>query len=225
MSIEQLSTAVKFVCFYAKDGLGVTGLTVTLDVRNPSGTEIVTGASATEVGDGFYSYTLSSGSTGSEGEYLAVFKTAGDVDQKHLPSLWVIGRGGVENLDATVSSRNSTTPPTASSIRTELDSNSTKLANLDAAISTRATPGDVLAATGGGGSIEHIHTSRDSNSNPLDGVSVWVTTGTSESVGIAASGVTDAFGRVELMLDPGTYYLWQQRSGINFNNPQEITVQ
>jgi hypothetical protein len=37
------------------------------------------------------------------------------------------------------------TPPTAAAIRTEMDSNSTKLANLDVVLSTRATPADVNA--------------------------------------------------------------------------------
>jgi hypothetical protein len=38
------------------------------------------------------------------GEYVGIFKTAdGTVDQQHLPSLWVIGRAGVQNLDAFLS--------------------------------------------------------------------------------------------------------------------------
>lgn len=196
MSIEQLSTAVKFVCFFTKDGEGVTGLTVTVDVWNPAGSEIVSAGSAPEIGDGLYSYTLASGSTGTEGEYLAVFKTAGDVDQAHLPSLWSIGRGGVEHLDADVS--------------------------------TRATPAQVTtivgAVAGGGGSTEYTQNVTDDSDNPLDGVSVVVRTGTSVALTPSASGITDAFGNVTFMLDPGTYYVWCQRSGINFTNPTEIEV-
>jgi hypothetical protein len=53
-----------------------------------------------------YSYTLSSGSVSSDGEYVAIFKTTdSDVDQQHIPALWVVGRAGVENLDESVSSR------------------------------------------------------------------------------------------------------------------------
>ncbi len=115
--IEQVSNAVKFFAFFVESKLGKTGLTVTVDIWGPGDTEIVTGGSATELGDGLYFYTLASGSTGTAGEYVAVFKTATtSVDQQHIPALWSIGRAGVENLDAAVSSRNATTPPTAAAI-------------------------------------------------------------------------------------------------------------
>lgn len=49
----------------------------------------------------------------------------------------------LDNLDTTVSSRlasgSYTTPPTVTAIRTEMDTNSTKLANLDAAVSSRSS--------------------------------------------------------------------------------------
>jgi hypothetical protein len=200
--LEQVSTSVKFLAFFTASKQGKTGLTVTVDIYNPSGTQIVTAGSATALGGGLYSYTLSSNNS-SEGEYAAIFKTTDStVDAQHIPSLWVLGRAGVENLDATTSSRLAssgyTAPansdisaikaktdnlpaspaatadiptaaisaiqaktdnlpsdpadqslvesaisalsiPSAVQIRTEMDSNSTKLANLDATISSRST--------------------------------------------------------------------------------------
>jgi hypothetical protein len=175
--LEQVSTSVKFLAFFTASKTGKTGLTVTIDIYNPSGTQIVTAGSATALGGGLYSYTLTSNNS-AEGEYAAIFKTADStVDSQHIPSLWVLGRAGVENLDATTSSRLAssgyTAPansdisaiksktdnlpsdpadqslvesaisalsiPTAVQIRTEMDSNSTKLANLDATISSRST--------------------------------------------------------------------------------------
>jgi hypothetical protein len=104
--IEQQSNSIKFLVFFVASKQGSTGLTVTVDVYNPSGTKIVNGSSASEVGGGVYSYTLSSGSVSSDGEYVAIFKTTdSDVDQQHIPALWVVGRAGIENLDASVSSR------------------------------------------------------------------------------------------------------------------------
>jgi hypothetical protein len=54
-----------------------------------------------------------------------------------------IGKLIVDYLDAAISSRlaagSYTTPPTVTAIRQEMDTNSTKLANLDAAVSTRST--------------------------------------------------------------------------------------
>jgi hypothetical protein len=194
--LEQVSTSVKFLAFFTASKTGKSGLTVTIDIYNPSGTQIVTAGSATALGGGLYSYTLSTDNS-SEGESAAIFKTTdATVDAQHIPSLWVLGRAGVENLDAATSTRlpsssyaaapsvtairtemdsNSTqlsaiksktdnlpsdpadqslvesaisalSIPTVVQIRTEMDSNSTKLANLDAAVSTRATPADIPTA-------------------------------------------------------------------------------
>ena len=153
--IEQVSTSVKFLAFYTASKTGTTGLTVTVDVYDPAGTKIVDAGSATELAGGLYTYTLSS-SNSTAGEYVAIFKTTdANVDAQHVPSLWSLGRAGVENLDATISSRLAdadytapTAAPTVVDIRTEMDSNSTKLANLDAAVSTRSTltTGDIPSA-------------------------------------------------------------------------------
>jgi hypothetical protein len=103
--IEQVSNSVKFLAFYTASKQGKTGLTVTIDIYDPSGTQIVTGGSATALGGGLYAYTLSSNNS-SEGEYAAIFKTTDStVDSQHIPSLWVLGRAGVENLDAATSTR------------------------------------------------------------------------------------------------------------------------
>lgn len=159
--LEQVSNSVKFLAFYTASKQGKTGLTVTVDIYNPSGTQIVTAGSATALGGGLYSYTLSTNNS-AEGEYAAIFKTTDTtVDAQHIPSLWVLGRAGVENLDASISSRlapsgtlatvttltNAPTVPTpiqiATQVRTEL---ATELGRVDAAISTRATPAAIPAA-------------------------------------------------------------------------------
>lgn len=120
MPLEQISSALKFLAFYCAAGIGKTGLTVAVDVFK-NDTLIVTAASATEIGDGLYRYTLASGSVDAEGEYIAVFKTAdATVDGQHIVSSWTVQKAGVENLDATISTRLATagytTPPTAAAI-------------------------------------------------------------------------------------------------------------
>ena len=150
--LEKTSTSVKFLAFYTASKAGATGLTVTVDVYDPAGTKIVDASAATELAGGLYTYTLSS-SNSSAGEYVAIFKTAdANVDAQHVPSLWSLGRAGVENLDASVSSRSTlasgdlpsvpTAADNATAVRTEL----TELSNLDAAVSTRATPADIPAS-------------------------------------------------------------------------------
>ena len=96
--LEQTANALMFYAHFVETKVGKTGLTVTVDVYR-NGTEIVTGGSATEVGDGLYSYTLSSGSNNAEGEYICIFKTAtSTVDQQHIPALWVVNKAGTEYL-------------------------------------------------------------------------------------------------------------------------------
>lgn len=100
--IEQVFNTVRFVAFYAADGVGVEGLTdVLVDVYGPDGNKDVNGDAASEIGGGLYSYDAG---VVQEGEYLAIFKTAdATVDQKHLPALWSIGRAGIESLDGAIS--------------------------------------------------------------------------------------------------------------------------
>lgn len=103
--LEQVGAGVTFYAFFVANKTGKTGLTVTVDVYK-NGAAIVAAGAATEVGAGIYSRDLAGASVDTEGYYLAVFKTAdATVDQQHIPSLWVVGKGGIENLDAAISSR------------------------------------------------------------------------------------------------------------------------
>jgi len=106
--LEQQGNSLTFYAFFVASKIGKTGLTVTVDIweiqKDGTATEIVTGASATEIGDGLYRYLLTSGSVDAEGEYIAAFKTAdASVDQQHIPALWVVNRAGIENLDGAIS--------------------------------------------------------------------------------------------------------------------------
>ena len=98
--------ALKFYAMFIASKTGKTGLTVTVDVyEDTTGTPIVSGGSATELGGGLYYYTLASGSVDASGAYIAVFKTAdSSVDQQHIPALWVTDTE-LKNLDAAISTR------------------------------------------------------------------------------------------------------------------------
>lgn len=109
MAWEQVSNAIKFYAFFVASKAGKSGLTPTVYVAR-NGTAIVTAGNAVEVDatnlPGLYSYELAGASVTVEGEYVAVFRTAdATVDAQHIPSLWIVGRAGVEDLDATISSR------------------------------------------------------------------------------------------------------------------------
>ena len=105
--IEQIGENLTCRCFYTSGGAAKTGLTVTVDVYNPAGTQIVTGASATEIGSsGVYQYTLSSASVTTAGLYSFIFKTSDTtVDIKDFQLGYDVGTDWVEHVDADISSR------------------------------------------------------------------------------------------------------------------------
>lgn len=198
--IEQIGVALPFDAFYSTFGSGQTGLTVTVDVYKNS-TKIVTAASATEVGDGLYTYTLASNLNDGEGVYKAIFKTeTTTVDQMHLACAWYVGKAGVENLDASIAA-----VPTAAEIDTQLS----------------GTHGSGTWGNGSGSTSTTVTV--DDGVNPIDGVDVWISTD-SAGTNVVARGSTGALGTVVFMLDAGTYYAWKQLAGYDFTNPQSFTV-
>lgn len=113
--IEQVGVGVAFYAFFVASKVGKTGLTVTADVwritEAGTATEVVSGGSATEIGDGLYRYGLAGASVTAAGEYIAVFKTSDStVDVQHIPAIWTVGHANIEYLDAAAS----TLLPTAS---------------------------------------------------------------------------------------------------------------
>ncbi|RYX84202.1 hypothetical protein EON83_10930 [bacterium] len=98
----QLNNPIYFQAPFVASKVGKTGLTVTVNVwRN--GSSVVSGAAATEIGDGLYSYTLASGSVGTAGSYVAVFKTTDTtVDSQVVYSLWVAGLNWVQFIDGSI---------------------------------------------------------------------------------------------------------------------------
>lgn len=245
--MEQINNSLPFNFFFTELGIGKTGLTVTIDVYK-NGTEIVSAGSVTERGDGLYDYTLSSGSVDVEGVYVGIAKTATTtVDQMHLAQGFWVGKGGVENLDAAVSSRLATTgytTPDNSSITAikaktdNLPSDPADQSLLDAAIDALPTAAEIdtqlsgthgagswLSGSGGGGGSGAISTTVTITVSglPRDGVEVWATTDAG-GLNVVASGVTDAMGQVTFLLDAGTYYVWKQLSGVNFTNPETTVV-
>lgn len=89
--ISPLGEALPFTFYFTASQLGKTGLTVTVDVYNPAGTLIVSGAAATAIGGGLYRYTLAGASVTTYGAYVAIGKTTDvTVDVREVPSEWVV---------------------------------------------------------------------------------------------------------------------------------------
>jgi hypothetical protein len=89
------STAITFYAFFTASKVGKSGITVKVSVNGPTGSNIITVASATAATEvdatnqpGLFSYTLTSGNTATEGGYSAHFYTTdGTVDAQHLEAL------------------------------------------------------------------------------------------------------------------------------------------
>jgi hypothetical protein len=81
-----------------------------------------------------------------------------------------------------------------------------------------------IGGLAGSGAISFPVTINDEDSNPIDGVEVWVSTDSAGTNVVAGTLSTDALGLATFMLDAGAYYVWRQASGYNFTNPVAITV-
>jgi hypothetical protein len=88
------------------------------------------------------------------------------------------------------------------------------------------TAGAALAAAGGGsgtGAITWTYTLTTPTGTAIGDAEVWVTSDEAGAT-IVASGRTNASGVVTFYLDAGDYYIWSQKVGYNFTNPDEETV-
>ena len=76
----------------------------------------------------------------------------------------------------------------------------------------------------GAGANEWTYTLTEVGSgDPIPDADVWVTSDAPGTT-VIASGRTDQYGVVTFMLDAGTVYVWRQKSGWNFTNPDVEAV-
>jgi hypothetical protein len=82
-----------------------------------------------------------------------------------------------------------------------------------------------LSSTAGSGAITFTYTVYDAADGvtPVADVDVWITSDIG-GTNIIASGKTDQNGEVVTYLDAGTVYVWRQKTGWVFTNPDTETV-
>lgn len=81
-----------------------------------------------------------------------------------------------------------------------------------------------VAAAIGSGLLSCTWTQNDGQGHPMDNVQIWITTDEAGSNVVAGALYTDTAGEATFMLDAGTYYVWREKGGYNFSNPQTWTV-
>lgn len=97
------------------------------------------------------------------------------------------------------------------------DINPEKAERIDAMVSSRVTLGT--------GAIKSIYTvTEDDGVTAIADVDVWVSSNEEGTI-VIASGRTDAEGKITFWLDPGTVWVWRQKTGWNFVNPDEEVVE
>ena len=78
---------------------------------------------------------------------------------------------------------------------------------------------------GGDGSFLIELTIKLANGTVVPDTKTTVTTSSiSPRTGIVTSGTSLAGGIISFYLDPGVYYIWRQKIGVNFTNPKILTV-
>lgn len=98
--VYQIGDSLPFAAAYTSSNVGQTGLTITVDVYR-DGTEVITGASATDAGDGIYTYTADGATyVTAAGKYVAVFHNGSSQDIYLAYDV----TPAAANLDAAVSS-------------------------------------------------------------------------------------------------------------------------
>lgn len=260
MPLEQVGNALAFYGFYTSGKIGKTGIAPTVDVyrigTNGASVQVVTAGASTEIGtSGLYRYGLSSGLNTVEGEYLAMFRTSDTtVDARDIAAVWAVGKAGLEDLDAAVSTRatpvdvgNAVTTAVGTAVLTAVQT--ALAAGITASIGgivTAAVTAEFIAigltqarvikldnldalvssrVTAGLGALTYTATVKRQGSNvPIDGVAAWVTLDFEGKDIVAGTVYTDAQGQVRFQLEAGPYYLWLQGAGTNFVNPSMITV-
>lgn len=135
-----------------------------------------------------------------------------------LASLALIQSGNIENW-ATIIAKTNLIPAQPAAVGDLVTA-----AEIDALLSATHGAGAWGGATAGAGAIPYTYTLTSTvEGGPIIGAQVWATTDVAGNE-IVASGVTNSFGVVTFYLDAGTYYVWRQKAGWNFTNPDTEVV-
>lgn len=186
-----------FGFFFTSNGQGKAGITSTVKIVNAvTGALVVNGDSTTVNASisGLHTY-IAIGLA--DGDYIAVATTPDNtVDFKEIPAM---ARKQIEvYLDASIS-------------------------GIDTVL-TAAHGAGSWQSSSGSGFVEVIYTLTNTVTLlPIEGAEVMATTDLAGN-NIVASGVTDTFGNVTFYLDPGTYYIWREKPGFTFTNPESKVV-
>ena len=97
------------------------------------------------------------------------------------------------------------------------------LVAIDVLIDAIKAKTDTITPSAGAGAIEWPYNLKDNLGAPIADANIWVTTD-EEGTHVIASGRTDQYGNAKFWLDTGTVYVWGQKTGYDFSNPDTEVV-
>lgn len=191
-----------FTVFFSDSGVPHTGLSPTIVLRDLSdGSLILDSVAMTEKGSGWYAY-----------DYAAYDYT------KEYVGYCYAGTNLTDEPYKSISAGPSALL-VADAVWDESLSGHVVAGSAGAKLSTAAEGG-----TTGAGAISWDYVVTDSVTGlPIADTDVWVTTDEA-GFNVIASSKTNQAGTVTFHLDAGPVYVWCQKSGYNFDNPDEETV-
>ena len=84
---------------------------------------------------------------------------------------------------------------------------------------------DAWVKISGAGAITSVYTLYvTGTTDPIIGADVWITSDSGGATMVAGPLQTNGSGQVTFYLDAGTYYVWRQKAGYNFDNPETWEV-
>lgn len=211
-------------------GEGLAGLAITVSLSKSGGTYNTVSPTITDLGGGVYWVAPIAAHRDTLGEIAWRFTADGAVIAPRFERVvavndqsahWgvpvaVLSAAAVSPIHADIRLENGEPFQPITDVATE-----TKQDAILSAIGEIEGPGQ---PTGPGGISVTIPVTSDGK--PVDGAAVWITTdpeGTNQIAGIIH---TDTFGNTnpEFTLESGIFYVWVQKAGINFPNPQALQV-
>lgn len=168
MSLQSNETIIWYG-FFRSDGVGVTGLTVLIDIwKDTNVTREVADNECTELGGGFYRFEQTSPTAGFR---VAKMKTEDTtVDSKEVGCIQLVGKGGIDYLDASVAGvedKVDIVDSVVDSIEGKVDDLDTDLAVVDGVVDNIEDKVDIVD-----GIIDILDTNLDTaniNINAIDG--------------------------------------------------------
>lgn len=82
---------------------------------------------------------------------------------------------------------------------------------------------NIAALAGGSGSTSFSYALTTSAGTPIPGARVWITTDEA-GANVVAYGTTNSYGAAAFNLEPGTVYVWAEKVGYSFDNPDTEVV-